>query len=123
MKNKTKVLVIDDEKKLCDLFEKILTNEGYTVYIALDGEKGLNDAKEKKPDVILLDIKMPKLGGIEVLKRIRETDKEVVVIMITGYGTIDLAKKAMELGAHDFITKPFDFEFVKGLIKESLGEK
>ena len=122
MGRKTKILVIDDEKKLCNLFKEVLTKEGYTVYSALNGEKGLKEVKAKKPEVILLDIKMPKLGGIQVLKKIRKTNKEVIIIMITAYGTIGLAKKAMELGAYDFITKPFDFKFVKGLIKESLGE-
>ena len=114
------ILIIDDEETTCKIFSKILQEEGYTVYTALDGIEGLKIVRENPIDVIFLDIKMPKMDGIEILKRIKKSDAGIIVIVLTGYGTIELAKKAMRLGAFDFITKPFDLNFVKSIIKESL---
>ncbi len=114
------ILIIDDEETTCRIFSKILQEEGYTVYTALDGIEGLKIAKENPIDVIFLDIKMPKMDGIKILKMIKKSDAGIVIIILTGYGTIELAKKAMGLGAFDFITKPFDLNFVKSIIKEAL---
>ena len=114
------ILIIDDEETTCRIFSKILQEEGYTVYTALDGIEGLKIAKENPIDVIFLDIKMPKMDGIKILKMIKKSDAGIVIIILTGYGTIELAKKAMRLGAFDFITKPFDLNFVKSIIKEAL---
>ena len=114
------ILIIDDEETTCRIFSKILQEEGYTVYTALDGIEGLKIAKENPIDVIFLDIKMPKMDGIKILKMIKKSDAGIVIIILTGYGTIELAKKAMGLGAFDFITKPFDLNHVKSLIKEGL---
>lgn len=120
MKNKPQILVIDDEKDVCNIFEKSLIQEGYTVFTALDGLSGLKIVKEKKPDIVLLDLKMPKMDGIEVLRNIKKIDKNIVVIIITGYGTMDSARMAMRLGAFDYITKPIDLEYVNAVIKDGL---
>ncbi|MBI2447763.1 MAG: response regulator [Candidatus Omnitrophica bacterium] len=118
--DKANILIIDDEETICEIFSKILQEEGYTVYTAVDGRKGLRIARERTIDIVLLDIKMPRLDGIGILKRIKGSDGDTVVIVITGYGTITLAKEAMKLGAFDFVTKPFDLNYVKSLIKEGL---
>ena len=120
MKNKLQILVIDDEKDICNLFREILTSEGYIVLTALDGMRGLKIAEEKKPDIVLLDLKMPKMDGIEVLRRIKKIDKNIIVIIITAYGTMDTARMAMKLGAYDYITKPFDINYVKAVIKDGV---
>lgn len=120
MKSKPQILVIDDEKDVCNIFEKSLTQEGYTVFTALDGASGLKIIKEKKPDIVLLDLKMPRMDGIEVLRNIKKIDKNIVVIIITGYGTMDSARMAMRLGAFDYITKPIDLEYVNAVIKDGL---
>ncbi len=120
MRNKAQILVIDDEKDLIHLFEKALTHEGYTVLTALDGISGLKIVKEKKPDIVLLDLKMPKMDGIEVLRHIKKIDKNIVVIIITGYGTMDSARMAMKFGAFDYVTKPTDLEYLKAIIQDGL---
>ena len=120
MRKNAQVLVIDDEKDVGDLFKKILTQEGYTVFTALDGMSGLDIARENKPDIVLVDLKMPKMDGIEVLRQIKDIDKNIVVVVITGYGTMDTARMAMKFGAFDYITKPLDLEYVKAVIKDGL---
>lgn len=120
MKNKPQILVIDDEKDIGYILKKSLTLEGYTVFTALDGESGLEIVKGKKPDIVLLDLKMPKMNGIEVLRHIKKIDKNIVVIIITGYGTMDTARIAMKLGAFDYITKPIDLKYVNAVIKDGL---
>lgn len=120
MRDKPQVLVIDDEKDICNLFEEALTPEGYEVFTALDGESGLKIIGEKKPDIVLLDLKLPKMNGIEVLRRIKRIDKNIVVIIITAYGTMDTARMAMKIGSYDYITKPFDLNYVKAVIKDGL---
>lgn len=120
MKNSARILVIDDEKEVCDIFKKALNHEGYEVFTAVDGLSGLEIMKDKKPDIILLDLRMPKMDGIEVLQRIKKIDKNTVVIIITGYGSMDSARIALKLGAFDYITKPIDLDYVMAVIKDGL---
>jgi two-component system nitrogen regulation response regulator NtrX len=120
MRKKPQILVIDDEKDICHYFEKALTPEDYDVLTALDGVDGLKIVKEKKPDIVLLDLKMPKMDGIEVLQHIKKVDKNIIVIVITGYGTMDTARMAMKFGAFDYITKPIDLKYVKAVIRDGL---
>ncbi len=120
---KKKILIVDDIKETCDTLKEILAEEGYQTFSALTGRTALNTVKKKKPDLVLLDIKMPKMGGIEVLKRIKQIDKDVVVVMITAYGALDTAKEAMRLGAYDYVSKPFDLKFIKAVIRDGLSEK
>ena len=120
MRKETQILVIDDEKDICDLFKKALTDEGYSVFTALDGISGLDIVRKSRPDVVLLDLKMPKMDGIEALQEIKKIDKNIVIIVITGFGTMDTARMAMKFGAFDYITKPLDLEYVKAVIKDGL---
>jgi len=104
----TTILIIDDEKAIRKTLTEILSFEGYQIDEAPDGEEGLKCFKEKQYDVVLCDIKMPKLDGIEFLQRATEHNPDVPVIMISGHGTIETAVEAVKKGAYDFIQKPPD---------------
>jgi DNA-binding NtrC family response regulator len=102
------ILVIDDERSIRNVLKDILTNEGYKIDEAVDGEEGLEKFKSKDYDVVLCDIKMPKLDGIEFLNIATELKPEVPVIMISGHGNIETAVDAVKKGAYDYIAKPPD---------------
>jgi DNA-binding NtrC family response regulator len=118
--NKT-ILIVDDEKDFCTVLSDSLSQDRYQVFTALNGKTALQLAKKEKPDLMLLDIKMPGMDGIEVLRKIKKMKKEIVVIMFTAYGTLETARKAMKLGAYDYVTKPVDLFLLKSLVKEVLG--
>jgi two-component system response regulator AtoC len=101
------VLIIDDEPGLRQTVSLILAEEGYQVFTASDGEEGLNRALELKPDIILCDVRMPRLGGLDFLDRYREADGKGMVIVMTAYGGIEMAIQAMKRGAYDYLAKPF----------------
>lgn len=102
------VLVVDDEKAIRDGFERILTKTGLQVLKASRGDIALDILEKKKIFIVLLDLKMPGMDGIEVLSRIRKLDEKIQVIIITGHATVATAIQAMKQGAYDFITKPFE---------------
>ena len=102
------VLVVDDEQDIRDGFERILTRIGFQVLKASRGDKALKVLSDTEVSIVLLDLKMPGMNGMEVLKHIRDLDVSILVIVITGYATIETAIEAMKQGAYDFISKPFD---------------
>jgi two-component system, NtrC family, nitrogen regulation response regulator NtrX len=102
------ILIIDDERAIRKTLGEILSYEGYKIEEASDGEEGLKKFKEKAFDVVLCDIKMPKLDGIEFLDKAREANPDVPIIMISGHGTIETAVEAVKKGAFDYISKPPD---------------
>jgi DNA-binding NtrC family response regulator len=102
------VLIIDDERAIRKTLSEILSYEGYKIDEAGDGEEGLKKFREKAFDVVLCDIKMPKLDGIEFLEKARESNPDIPVIMISGHGTIETAVEAVKKGAYDYISKPPD---------------
>jgi len=101
------VLVIDDEKTVCDSCTRILSESGYTVRAALDGEEGLRHIEQEPFDLVVLDLRMPGVDGISVLKKLRERRPDSVVIVITGYSSVASAVEVMKLGAVDYLSKPF----------------
>ena len=104
---KHKILLIDDEKDFLDLIEERLKMEGYETVTALDGEEGIKKAKAENPDLIICDIKMPKMDGYTVLKTIRkDSSNRTPFIMLTAYGDFDNVKKAYEEQGDFFVTKP-----------------
>ncbi len=117
---KTKILVIDDEKDIGWLFSKILKEEGYQVLIAHTGIDGISITKQEKPDLVILDLKLPGLDGIETLREIRKFDKDLLVIVLTGFETVQSAVEAMKLGAYDYLSKPVNIEKIKTTIKDAL---
>ncbi|MBC8521374.1 MAG: sigma-54-dependent Fis family transcriptional regulator, partial [Methanomicrobia archaeon] len=100
-------LVVDDEPVVCESCEMTLTDEGHTVKIAMSGKEALEKIKEETFDIALIDLKMPEMDGIEVLRAIKRSYPEITVIMITGYPTIETAVQAQRLGAFDYVLKPF----------------
>jgi len=103
-----KILVVDDEAEIRELLTMVLRREGFEVVAAQDGTAAFEQLRKEKPSVVLLDLAMPKVGGLEVLSQIKQTDPEIPVIICTGNADLPTAVKAMRLGAYDYLTKPFD---------------
>jgi DNA-binding NtrC family response regulator len=117
------ILVIEDKDSMREMLSKTLEAEGYEVETAIDGERGVEKAKEKKYDLVLSDLKLPQMDGIQVLSALKELDTDVSVILMTAYGTIEKAVEAMKEGAFDFLTKPFDTDHLTVLIKRALENR
>lgn len=115
-----KILIIDDEEHLCWALEKGLRQEGYQVITATRGKDGLELIQNETPSLVILDLKMPEIDGLEVLVKAKDMIPKLPVIMITAHGSIDTAIEAMKLGAVDYITKPFDLDELKIIVKQAL---
>ncbi|MCJ7784514.1 MAG: sigma-54 dependent transcriptional regulator [Desulfobacterales bacterium] len=120
---KDKILVADDEQSMREFLDIMLKKEGYKVSLASNGEEVAKLVENDLFDLVLLDIRMPKLDGISALKKIKANAPETIVIMITAYASADTAIKAMKEGAYDYITKPFKVEEIKLIIKNALEKK
>ncbi len=118
------ILVVDDEDYTCNLMRRLLEKKGYRVYTAGDGIEGLKLFQELSVDLVLLDQRMPGMDGLEVLRRCKEIDHDVSVIMMTAYGTVEKAVEAMKLGAFYYLTKPFNnLDEVELLVERALKDK
>ncbi len=120
---KNKILVIDDEKSMLEFLSIMLTKDGFSVAVSDKGQEGINMFKKTRFDLVITDIKMPKVSGIDVLKAIRSYDTSAVVLMITAYASVDTAIEAMKLGAFDYITKPFEIEKIRVIIRKALQQR
>jgi len=120
---KGRVLVIDDELGIRLGCQRALSSAGYDVETAASGEEGLNKLRENGFDLVLLDVMMPGIGGIEALKQIAELDPSLVCIIITGYGTVELAVQAIRQGAYDFVTKPFDLDTLLLTVEQGMEKR
>jgi len=119
-----KVLVVDDSAdSIRFLTDYVLKPNGYIPLVAQDGEKGLSQALKEQPDLILLDLKMPRLSGLEFLKRLRDTKAEIPVIFMTFYGSEETAVQAFRLGVRDYLIKPFTADEALKAIRQALSEK
>lgn len=116
------ILIIDDEKAIRKTLSEILSYEGYKIDEAGDGEEGLKKFRDKSYDVVLCDIKMPKLDGIEFLDKSREANPDIPVIMISGHGTIETAVEAVKKGAYDYISKPPDLNRLLITIRNAMDK-
>ncbi len=115
-----KILVIDDEKLIRWTLEQHLAKEGFEVMTADSAEKGLELISEEAPDLILLDNRLPEMTGLELLEKLNVPERGLMVIMITAYGLVETAVKAMKLGAYDYISKPFNLEEITFVIRKAL---
>src|SRR5438093_8012702 len=116
----TKVLVVDDERKMRRLLQILLERMGIDSVAAESGEEALRCFQAEKIDLILTDLKMPGMTGLELLAKLRELDADVPVILLTAFGTVQTAVEAMKLGAFDYVLKPFDLEAVELIIRKAL---
>lgn len=114
------VLVIDDEAGIRDVLKEILSDEGYVVFTAEDGIEGLELVRRERIDLVLLDVWLPNMGGMDVLKHLKSEKPEIEVIVISGHGNIDLAVKAVKLGAFDFLEKPLSLDRVTTITRNAL---
>ncbi|MFW5943881.1 MAG: sigma-54-dependent transcriptional regulator [Bacteroidota bacterium] len=117
------ILAIDDEQSILESLKEILEYEDYDVDIAQEGEEGIEYFKNNKYDAVFLDIKMPKMDGLEVLDKLMEISPDVPVIMISGHGTIDTAVDSIKKGAFDFIEKPLDLNRLLVTLKNAMEKK
>lgn len=115
-----KILIVDDEKNMRWAIKKALEKQNYSILEGTNGLEAVEIFHEEEPDLILMDLKMPVMDGLEALKKIKASNKEIPVIMITAHGTVESAIEAMKLGALDYISKPFDIEELKVVIKKAL---
>ncbi len=111
------ILVVDDEKGIREGCRRILMSEGYTVDLAENGKEGLKVIKTKPFDLILVDLMMPVMGGLDMMEEARQYDPELIMIVITGFATIETAVEAMKHGAYDYMPKPFSPDQLMAVVK------
>ncbi|MFC1577430.1 response regulator [Thermodesulfobacteriota bacterium] len=116
------ILVMEDDRSVAKGLEMILSEEGYTVNLANTGKLAVQAFKQKRFDLLVADLRLPDIDGMEVIKQIKAEKPETEVIVITGYGTTATAVEAMKLGVHDFLPKPFTEDQIKTAIDEALKE-
>ena len=117
------ICIVDDEPAILNTLSSILEDEGYQISVAKGGNEALKLIRSEQPDVVLLDIWMPELDGIETLKRLRQQFPSLLVIMMSGHGSIETAVKATKLGAYDYLEKPLDLEKVTILVRNALHQR
>ena len=120
---KEKILIVDDEKSIRDFLEIMLKKEGYRVSSASGGEDAMRLFNNSSYDLVISDVRMKGMGGVELLKNIKETSPETIVLIVTAYASVDTAIDAMKAGAYDYLTKPFKIDEVKYIIKNALDRK
>lgn len=120
---KNKILIIDDDKDVCKTLTNNLSEEGYRTRFVFNGLDGVAKVKKEEYDLIILDLKLPDIYGTEVLKRIRSFNKEVVIIILTAYPSIETAIETLKNRASDYILKPFDINHLRVVIKRELVKR
>ena len=118
-----KILVIDDEESMHDSCRQVLSREGYSIDTAFDGGKGMRYVRENRPDLVILDFKLPYENGKNLLQEISLIDSTIVMVVITGHATIESAVEAMKLGASDFLPKPFTPDELRMIVKRGLEKR
>jgi two-component system phosphate regulon sensor histidine kinase PhoR len=123
LENPAKILVVDDEMGIREACKRALAAEGYAVDLAEDGYLGLQRIQEKSFDLILMDLMMPGIGGLDLIKKTNDIDPEIIIVVITGYATIETAVEATRRGAYDYLPKPFTPEALTALVKRGLEKR
>ncbi|PLT35889.1 response regulator [Bacillus sp. V5-8f] len=112
------ILIVDDQFGIRILLNEVLTKEGYSTFQAANGIQALDVVKKQSPDLVLLDMKIPGMDGIEILKRMKQMDPDIRVIIMTAYGELDMIQKAKDLGAITHFAKPFDIDDIRKAVRE-----
>lgn len=120
---KGKILIVDDQFGIRILLNEVFQKEGYQTYQAANGLKAIELAKAHSPNLVLLDIKIPGMNGIEILRRMKEFNSDIRVIIMTAYGELDIINEAKELGALTHFAKPFDIEELSKTVNQYLTDK
>jgi DNA-binding NtrC family response regulator len=115
-----KILIVDDEPFICENLQRILQEEQYDTVVAQEGERALRILENELIDLVFLDLNLPDLPGLAVLKRIKEEDPDLLVIIITGFASVESAVEALKMGAYDYIKKPFKADVIKLIVKLAL---
>lgn len=118
---KPKVLVVDDEPDICEILGLFLKENGYGFLQANDGKQALAKVKKEKPEIVILDLAMPQMTGLEILRRIKKDSKETNVVLITAYRDAEKIVEAFHLGAIDCVFKPFDFKRLKKVLSSKIS--
>jgi two-component system response regulator (stage 0 sporulation protein F) len=118
--NSHKILIVDDQNGIRVLLTEVFSSEGYMTYQAANGKLAIELVKKEAPDLVLLDMKIPGMDGLEILKHIKKIDPEVKVIMMTAYGELDMIKEASDSGALMHFTKPFDIDELRAAVNREL---
>ncbi len=118
-----KILVVDDQKTVCYSLQRFLESEGYNVFTAVSGEEALKIVNDEMPALVIMDVRMPEMDGIEVLKKIKESHPDVQVIMMTAFSTTEKAIQAIKLGAYDYLIKPFDNDELLIRVRDAIKTK
>ncbi|MDA8098597.1 MAG: sigma-54 dependent transcriptional regulator [Nitrospiraceae bacterium] len=118
-----KILIVDDEQSMREMLSLLLRKEGYAVAVAANGEAAISAIQNEIYDLVITDIKMPRVGGIALLKTVKEISPDTIVIVITAYATTETAVDAMKLGAYDYITKPFKNEEIRLIVQKALEKQ
>jgi len=120
---KNKILIVDDDPNITKSLRVILQKEGFITRVVSSGEKAIEEVKKDSPDLILLDLVMPGLSGIEALKCIKTFEQEAIIVIITGHPSFESAAEAIRCGAYDYIIKPYDIEEVLFTVKRAIEKK
>lgn len=120
---KRKVLIVDDQNGIRILLMEVFNSEGYTTYQAANGKTALEIVQKESPDLVLLDMKIPGMDGLEILKHLKGINPAIKVIMMTAYGELDMIKEATKLGALMHFTKPFDIDEMRVAVNMHLQDK
>ena len=115
-----RILVVDDEAFIRENLERILEEDGYRPYSTASGDEAVREVSEEEIDLVLLDLNLGKKSGLDVLRAMREVDPDVLVIIITGYGTVESAVEALKMGAYDYIKKPFKADAIRLIVRLAL---
>lgn len=118
-----KILIVDDQKGVRRLLEELFKKEGWDVNVAADGKEAIDKVAEILPDIILMDVKMPNMNGLEASQIILETYGRIPIIMMTAYGEIEVVKKALDAGVKKCITKPFDIMVLRDTVNNLITEQ
>src|SRR5688500_18153994 len=121
--DRPRVLVVDDEKFIRDIIADFLGMEGYVVRTADDGSSAIAELSRARYDMVISDLKMPRMGGLELLKEVARTHPETLTVIMTGFGTVETAIDAMKQGAYDYILKPFKVEEIVHIVQRGLEKR
>ena len=120
---KRRIMIVDDQKGVRRLLEELFKREGWEVYAAADGKEAIEKVGQFQPSILLIDMKMPNMNGLDASQKILEKHQEMAIIMMTAYGEMEVVKRALESGVRKCITKPFDILYLRDEVNRIVAEE